>query len=150
MQLQLYCESNTWQREHNMTANRIVWGQEPAGWALPRYPWGTALGSEDETWHGVDTGANFLISSMPLPVGLFQTRVGSCVFSDHQGPTNKPATEPNWHLLVHADTKTPHMRPVSLESRGCRSYQGTSYRQQQEHNFQKLMGSTDLRMINLR
>ena len=113
MQLQLYCAEwrMTWQQV-GLSEGRT---QQVRWEGLLRYPWGTALGREDETWHGVDFGANFLllyaqVSSTALPAGLLQTRVGSCVLSgDDQGPTNKPATEPNQHLPVHADARN-HMR----------------------------------------
>lgn len=113
MHLQLYCAEwcMTWQQV-GFSEGRT---QQVRWEALLRYPWGTALGREDETWHGVDPGANLLllnaqVSSMALPVGLLQTRVGSCVFGgDDQGLTNKTEMEPNLHLLVHADARN-HIR----------------------------------------
>lgn len=82
---------------------------------------------------------------MALPVGLLQTRAGSCMFSgDDKGPRNQWRWDQTGIYLFMQVQETPHTRPAPVESREGRH---ASYRQGQEHNLQELMASTDLSMI---
>lgn len=119
MQLQLYCAEwcMTWQQV-GLSEGRT---QQVRRGGLLRYPWGTALGREDETWHGVDPGTSF--SYMPrFPQWRCQLvcskpeRAHGCSVEMTRVPQTNRRYRTKLASTCSYRCKKPHMRSASAEN----------------------------------